>query len=130
MTDMVDRGPTWGLLRYLRPMDRHVAAIRSLPVPQIKFNYRGTLETPPAPLIYGASIPVGGGGVLHADNLRAYLLNVEIVITEGQLAVLWKYSVNVHRPSTIEHLVDSFQGHVAAMLDHVRKSHSQEEPCE
>jgi amino acid adenylation domain-containing protein/non-ribosomal peptide synthase protein (TIGR01720 family) len=104
--------PAWGLLRYLNAA--HSAELKSFPAPEIKFNFLGTLDAPSDAILFGARPVAVSSGVLAAENPRAYLLNLELAIVDGQLDVVWKFNSAIHQHASIKRLADIFEEVVLA----------------
>lgn len=97
---------SWGIQRYLCPDAAITRQLAALPVPQVKFNFQGTLWHCGSLLRGPLNRPVRGA--LHPDNIRAYPLNVELAVMGGQLQCQCVYGRHLHRRPRIEALVDSF----------------------
>jgi amino acid adenylation domain-containing protein/non-ribosomal peptide synthase protein (TIGR01720 family) len=111
------RGIGYGVLRYLSD-DATIAALRSMPEPQISFNYLGQgdrLVDPDALL----AIATEGHGPTSSDRgRRSHLLEVNSIIRDGQLRVTWMYSAELHRPATIERLAQAYLDALRVLISH------------
>ena len=58
-------------------------------------------------------------GPLQSDRQRrAHTLDINGGILEGRLRVLWTFSSNIHRRSTIERVADEFLGALRRVIAH------------
>jgi amino acid adenylation domain-containing protein/non-ribosomal peptide synthase protein (TIGR01720 family) len=111
-------GIGYGLLRYLC-RDRAVQAeLAALPQSLICFNYLGQFDSS-----FGGEAPFEPDprprGATHSRaGSRPYLLDVNGLVAEGQLRLLWAYSTNVHRAETIQQLADHYIVHLRALIAH------------
>lgn len=118
------RGLSYGILRYLSQDQQIVQTLRSQPAAQLSFNYLGQFDR------------ILESGVLRWSNesagknqspngLRRYEHDVAGSVLGGQLTVNWLYSRNLHRPETIEDLVENFLRELRTLIEHLKK----EEPA-
>jgi non-ribosomal peptide synthase protein (TIGR01720 family) len=113
------------LLRYLDAGG--AGALRSLPQPEVSFNYLGRVEQPvaaqpdagqagqAAPALF---VPAGGdcGPLYDPRSPRRHLLDVVCDVSEGRLQLRWIYSPDIHRRETVQGLADGFLGALRALL--------------
>ncbi|MGH3785814.1 MAG: non-ribosomal peptide synthase/polyketide synthase, partial [Pseudonocardiaceae bacterium] len=113
-----NRGLSYGALRYLSPADSPAAALRSHPWPQISFNYHGQWDT-----------TVAGDGLLRArgdslgtelapDQLTPHLVDVTGLVQDGELALSWLYSEQVHDEATIRRLAERMVQALGEIVEH------------
>jgi non-ribosomal peptide synthase protein (TIGR01720 family) len=109
-----------GVLRYLASENDVVKRVRSLPVPEVKFNYLGALTAEGA--TQGLFLPIRAEfpGVVNREELRAYLHNLELSIVEGCLEVVWKFSTAIHRPETVKSLLEQYVEKLADLIREYR----------
>jgi amino acid adenylation domain-containing protein/non-ribosomal peptide synthase protein (TIGR01720 family) len=122
------RGIGYGVLRYLTGEAGLAERLRSLPHPDVSFNYLGQLDNV---LPETASFTLANESVAQTQSLRgnqSHLLRVNAGVTEGQLQVVWTYSQDLYRQTTIEKLADRFQKALLALITDCRssKKHSYE----
>jgi non-ribosomal peptide synthase protein (TIGR01720 family) len=98
---------TYGVLRYLdaRP---DAAGLAAAPHADVLFNYLGQADG-----VFSADRslrPSTGplGPMRRRGDVREYLLEINAIVTRGQLRVNWTYGTNHHATSTIERLGDGF----------------------
>jgi non-ribosomal peptide synthase protein (TIGR01720 family) len=103
-----DRGIGFGLLRYLTIDEDIVNKLRSVPVPELSFNYLGQLGTSSSPgsVIIAARESVGP--IRSPRNTRKYLLELSASVADGEFRLHWLYSKNFHFRKTIEALAQSY----------------------
>jgi non-ribosomal peptide synthase protein (TIGR01720 family) len=108
-------GIGYGLLRYLNL--EAASRLQALPQAQVSFNYLGQFQAFSSEPLLGYA-PEESGAVQSAANPRSHLLDINSLISEGQLQIDWQYSENYHRRSTIERLAQSFIMALQALIAH------------
>jgi len=111
-----DRGIGFDLLRFLG--GEPGAALRSLPVPEVVFNYLGQLDAGAAG---DGSFRLSGepaGPSRHPRQVRSHLLEIDGSVSGGRLQVAWTYSADRHLRSTIEALAQRFLVSLRELLAH------------
>jgi non-ribosomal peptide synthase protein (TIGR01720 family) len=108
LRQMPNSGIGYGILRYLLPRHTELATLRDFPPAEVKFNFLGSLATSASATKRFRPVPIELPGVLDADDCRAYLHNIEIVIAGNKLQVEWKYSADAHRAQTIQSLLEQY----------------------
>ena len=115
-----NRGIGYGLLRYLSTEATVTMQLKSLPQPEVSFNYLGQFgfaQPGEASIVTSA---VSYGAVAGAEEYRRTLLDVNGVVTEGELQFAWTYSENIHGSSTIETLANDFIDLLKTLIEHCR----------
>ncbi|MCC6857891.1 MAG: hypothetical protein IT158_04985 [Bryobacterales bacterium] len=104
---MPNRGFGYGLLRYLRGAES-ARRFRSLPQPEVSFNYLGqfTQEPSQAPLLRPAGGP--NGPMRSPLQRRAHRIDVTGGVAGGRLRVEWIYSRDLHQAETIRRTAEAF----------------------
>ncbi|MGK3989851.1 amino acid adenylation domain-containing protein [Sorangium sp. So ce136] len=112
-------GVGYGLLRYLGPDAARAQLAQAAPA-QITFNYLGRFDgsASGAVLAREAREPTGPG--ISPREARRYLLEVNAVVTGGQLELSWIYSPEAHREGTIRALASGFTAELEALIAHCR----------
>ena len=115
-----NRGIGYGLLRYLRGDTTVAGRLRTLPQPEVSFNYLGQFDQ-----VLPASSPFAwakesSGPDRSLRGRRHRLLAVTGCIIGGRLQLDWTYSENLHRWATIERLAQSFLEALRALITHCR----------
>ncbi|HEY7489757.1 MAG TPA: amino acid adenylation domain-containing protein, partial [Candidatus Tectomicrobia bacterium] len=113
-----NRGISYGLLRYLHSDERLSEQVRSLPQAEVSFNYLGQLDQ-----VLSGSLPFrfareSCGLGQSPQESRRHLLNVSGSVSEDRLQLVWIYSENVHRRSTIERLAYGYLQALRTLITH------------
>ncbi len=110
------RGIGYGVLRYLEDPAGLVP-----PVPlDLSFNYLGQIHASadaPTTLLLGAA-PEASGAPHSPVGLRPHLLEVNALISQGELQVTWRYSRHAHQPATIEALAQGYLTNLRTLITH------------
>jgi len=101
-----NHGIGFGMLRYLAADQR----VKTLPTPEISFNYLGQVDatgSEDAPFALDM-VPEAVGRLASPEARRPHLLDVVGLVTGGSLRVDWAYGSAIHEPATIERLARGF----------------------
>ena len=110
------RGLGYGALRYLSPGGE---ALRSMPAPEIAFNYHGQVDRVLAKSgSFFAPARESAGSSVSRTGEREHLLEVIGVVAEGRFTASFRYSGNVHRSSTVETLGERFLSALREIVTH------------
>jgi non-ribosomal peptide synthase protein (TIGR01720 family) len=103
-----NRGIGYGLLKYLGEGDGVARKLRSLPQPEVSFNYLGQFNQmlTETSIFKPAEAPCGP--CRSARQSRTHLIGIDGMIAAGRLQFDWVYSPEAHRRSTIENLANQF----------------------
>jgi len=102
-----NRGIGYGVLRYLG--DREISSkLQALPQAEVIFNYLGQSDQVFSESSLFRPAQESSGTVQSLRGRRSYLLDINGIVTGGQLRLSWTYSDRVHRRTTIERLAESF----------------------
>jgi len=118
-------GIGYGLLRYLAPERPEVEALRQMPAAQLSFVYLGQLgrslsagaERPESPF-RPADEPHGASQDPGAE--RHWLLELASGVRDDRLEMVWSYSEELHRRSTVEALAAACADALRALVDRCR----------
>jgi non-ribosomal peptide synthase protein (TIGR01720 family) len=109
-------GICYGLLRYLSDDPEIVRQLRTLPKPDVRFNYLGQFDQ----VLSGASMfrraRESYGPARDPQSRRTHVLAIEGLVTEGQLRFEWIYSTNMHHRSRIEGIANHYLGALRALI--------------
>ena len=110
------RGLGYGLARYLR----RDAEVVVQPAAEVLFNYLG--QTDRVLSAGDAWKPVLGlnGPEVGCANRRSHLLEINGIVSAGQLAMTWTFSANIHDRATIVRLAERYNGILGALVDRCR----------
>jgi amino acid adenylation domain-containing protein/non-ribosomal peptide synthase protein (TIGR01720 family) len=113
-----ERGIGYGVLRYLCDEAQASGQLRSLPQPEVSFNYLGQFDNvlPESSLFALATESVGAAQSLKGS--RSHVLRINASVTGGQLQLALTYSENLHRPETIEQLAQWVVAELRAIIAH------------
>ncbi|MBW4428340.1 MAG: amino acid adenylation domain-containing protein [Nostoc desertorum CM1-VF14] len=112
-----NRGIGYGIVRYLTSDIQVAQKLRSLPQPEVAFNYFGQVDFSQASLFQFA--PESPGTIRQKQGNRPHLLDVIGVISEDRLEMNFIYSENIHRQSTIESLAEYFMETVRSLISSI-----------
>lgn len=117
-------GIGYGLLRYLVEDVEMAQQIRSLPEPEVSFNYLGQLDQVlnESELFYTANESCGR--TRHQTARRSRLLEINAHVSNRQLQVEWNYSAAIHEQRTIEKLAQRFVDALRAVIAACREPHT------
>ncbi|MFJ4576773.1 amino acid adenylation domain-containing protein [Streptomyces sp. NPDC088846] len=103
LAEVPDRGVGYGILRYCGDADVQ-ERLRSLPRPEISFNYLGQFESavPGLGRFAGADEPMGQAE--SPAGRRAHLIDILASVQSGSLSVTVSFSRNIHEKRTAETL--------------------------
>ncbi|MDF5715312.1 MAG: amino acid adenylation domain-containing protein [Rhizonema sp. NSF051] len=112
------KGIGYGLLRYLSSDPEIAAQLQTQTLAEISFNYLGqfTQVLNTSSVIQLATEPSGQSHSLQGK--RAYLLDINAIITNERLQIDWTYSTNVHQQSTIENIALEFVATLRELITH------------
>lgn len=104
LRNIPQNGINYGILKYLNQN----SSLQVTPQPQLKFNYLGQFDQvlPDSSIFQLASQTTSPNRSLQGS--RSHLLEIDGMVTGGQLRLDWTYSQNIHHPTTIERLAESF----------------------
>ena len=113
-----NRGIGYGLLRYCGADTELTRQLRSLPQPEVGFNYLGQFDNVLA--VSALYRPAQGscGPAFSLRGNRNHLLEINSVVSDGVLRVDWCYSENLHRRETIEALAERFLTSLRSLIAH------------
>jgi amino acid adenylation domain-containing protein/non-ribosomal peptide synthase protein (TIGR01720 family) len=107
-------GINYSVLKYLNPNN----TLQSTPQPQLKFNYLGQFDRvlSDTSIFQLSSQTTGSNRSLKGS--RSYLIEIDGMVTGGQLRLDWTYSQNIHHPATIERLAEDFREKLRRLINH------------
>jgi len=112
-----NRGLGYGVLRYLSPNAAMRAQLAASPLPQLCFNYLGSVDGLAAEPILGVASETPGADVSPASK-RPYLLEVLAQVKDSCLQLEIIYSNALHRRTTIQNLADNMLECLESLIDH------------
>ncbi|HVG20470.1 MAG TPA: amino acid adenylation domain-containing protein, partial [Blastocatellia bacterium] len=113
-----NRGVGFGLLRYGNADAGAAEKMRSLPEPEVSFNYLGQLDRGFEGLRLLRPIAQAGGRTRSDRAKRSHLIEINASVMAGRLQLEWIYGENIHRRETIEGLAREFIDALGSIIDH------------
>jgi non-ribosomal peptide synthase protein (TIGR01720 family) len=114
-----NRGIGYGLLRYLSQNWEIATEFSSA---EVAFNYLGQFDQVLAKSSLFSLAQESSGSTKSLNNKRTHLLEINGGIYQGNLAINWSYSKNLHRQSTIETLAQNFIKLLRSLIAHCQSS--------
>lgn len=113
LRNIPQNGIIYGVLKYLNQN----SSLQATPQPQLKFNYLGQFDQVlPDSSFQLADQTTGLNRSLQGK--RSHLLEIDGMVTGGQLRLNWTYSQNIHHPATIKRLAESFIEALRLLIAH------------
>src|SRR5262249_48613876 len=94
--------------RYLSDNPDLSRALRSLPRPELSFNYLGQFDHLASDLLSMRPAPESVGPIRSPLSERTHVIEINASVSEGRLQARWTYSENLHRQATIERLAQTY----------------------
>lgn len=116
LREISGRGRSYGLLRYLSGSQEVVSRLKSLPQPELIFNYLGQFKLVSAGPRPWRLARESCGTSRCPDGKRSHLIQVIGGVFDDQLKVDWVYSENFHKRTTVENLAFTFGGTLRALI--------------
>ncbi|HEY54189.1 MAG TPA: AMP-binding protein [Caldilineae bacterium] len=110
-------GIAYGLVRYLG-RESLARRLRSLPEPQLSFNYLGQSEQGQAPSALLGPAPEFKGPDRSPEAHRSHLIEINGGVSEGRLTMSWRYSRAQYRSDTIQWLARHFLDALQEIIRH------------
>jgi len=114
------QGLGYGLLRYLIPDQEIAVKLQAGNRPQISFNYLGQFDqmVSSSSLFSSAMNDVADmKGSFGPGNLRPHLIDVVTMVMNNQLHITFRYSENIHRPETIDRLLQNYLTNLRSIIN-------------
>jgi len=105
-----NEGIGFGILRYLKKLDVLT------PKPAVIFNFLGN-QKPFNSTVLGKGEFISKG-VRSEETERHHLLEINALIEEGNLNLLFSFSEKFHKPETIQNLVELFEKALRELIEH------------
>jgi amino acid adenylation domain-containing protein/non-ribosomal peptide synthase protein (TIGR01720 family) len=111
------RGISYGILRYLGD-DNIKQQLKAMPQAEVRFNYLGQSDQVFFESSFVAPARESTGAVRSGRSQRGVLLEINGIVTGGQLRLDWIYSRAIHRRTTIATLSQQFMVALRTLIDH------------
>jgi non-ribosomal peptide synthase protein (TIGR01720 family) len=113
-----NRGIGFGLLRYLSDDAGLRATMEAVPAPEIVFKYMSEYGPKQIESSYSKRLRLLTGPNLSPRGHRPNLFEIDGSVSEGRLEVVWTYSENVHKRSTVEKLTQKLAEELRLLIAH------------
>jgi non-ribosomal peptide synthase protein (TIGR01720 family) len=110
-----ENGINYGVLRYLSKEGSK--ALQNLPKAELTFNYLGQLDQTLSGTIFQPGEESAGPG-RSPRGQRSYLVEINSSISAGRLQLVWIYSRNCHRSSSIEQFAAYYMQALREIIAH------------
>lgn len=107
-------GISYSVLKYLSQN----SSLQATPQPQLKFNYLGQFDQVLSDTSIFKLAAQTTGPNRSLQGSRSHLIEIDGMVTSGQLQLTWTYSQNIHHPTTIERLAESFIQELRRLIAH------------
>jgi non-ribosomal peptide synthase protein (TIGR01720 family) len=119
LRNVPSHGIGYGLLRYLN--DDTKEQMRSLPEPEVSFNYLGQLDQMRNVSELFSLAKESCGRTRHQSARRNRLIEINAHVIDQQLQVDWNYSTAFHHQRTIEKLAQNFMAALRLIIAECRE---------
>jgi len=113
-----NHGIGFGLLKYMSEKSEVVSALRTLPEPQISFNYLGQFDQAGANTGAFKGAKESSGPDHSTLGERSHFIEINGSVAGSRLQLDWTYSENIHARGTIERLAHDFIANLRAIITH------------
>ncbi len=111
------QGIGYGLLRYLSG-EKNRELLRSVPQADVSFNYLGQFDQLFGETSLFRPAPESSGPTQGWREKRKHLLEINGLIADGQLRMVFSFSENLHNPNTVERLAQGFVTAIRSLIEH------------
>jgi amino acid adenylation domain-containing protein/non-ribosomal peptide synthase protein (TIGR01720 family) len=108
-------GLGYGALRHLTESG---SGLGHGPAPEISFNYLGRFDTGATGDGFYRGWCEYPGNERSPGQRRAHLLEINGIVTDGELEFSWTYSTSAHHEETVRRLADGFAAALAEIVEH------------
>ncbi|MEO1622877.1 MAG: condensation domain-containing protein, partial [Cyanobacteria bacterium J06632_3] len=112
-----NQGIGYGVLRYLQPAERDSQNTLEAETP-IRFNYLGQTDQLFTSESWLAPATESTGASRSPQDIRDILLEINAVVSRGQLTLHWTYSQARHKPETISSWANLYLQHLNSLIQH------------
>nr|WP_322692483.1 non-ribosomal peptide synthetase/type I polyketide synthase [Nostoc sp. DedSLP03] len=111
------RGIGYGILRYLCADAEVKERLQRIPTPEISFNYLGQFDQVQFKTGWNVASKPAGYEQSSQQN-REHQLEIDCLVTAGELQIIWAYSSQIHQRNTIENLAQSYLQNIRDLIEH------------
>jgi tyrocidine synthetase III len=121
-----DKGLGYDILKYLTPNDKRKGLVFELE-PEISFNYLGQFsnETGNQSGSFQMS-PLSAGNTVSTDGLMHYKIDINGMIANGKLTLVFTYNTREFDSQKIQKLADLYKSQLRAIIHHCMKKEDSE----
>ncbi|MCV3214789.1 amino acid adenylation domain-containing protein [Plectonema radiosum NIES-515] len=120
-----NRGIGYGLLRYLSGNAEITSQLSAISQAEVSFNYLGQFDWGRQENSFFKLAPESVGAEHSQQETSSHLLDINGLVTEGQLKFDWTYSENFHQRSTVENLAEDFVVRLRSLIVHCSSANTQ-----
>jgi amino acid adenylation domain-containing protein/non-ribosomal peptide synthase protein (TIGR01720 family) len=114
LRNIPQNGINYSVLKYLNPN----SCLQARSQPPLKFNYLGQFDQVLSDTSVFKLAAQTTGPNRSLQGSRSHLLEIDGMVTNGQLQLTWTYSHNIHYPDTIERLAAHFIQELRRLIAH------------
>jgi non-ribosomal peptide synthase protein (TIGR01720 family) len=118
------RGIDFGALRCLSADESVRESLRSLPTPELRFNYLGRLDGVLSETSEFLPAAESRGTERSPRAPSRYLLDLVVWVSGDRLQVSWNYDGRLFRRETVEALAQGYVVELRALIEHCRTLHT------
>lgn len=112
------RGFGYGLLRYLTADQASARLLQAAPEAQVSFNYLGQFDQLAGETVLFRPASLDSGPTRSPRQKRRHLIDINGLLSNGQLQLTFSFSANLHHASTLERLAQDFERALRALILH------------
>lgn len=112
------RGLNYGVLRYLSDDEELAATFRSMPQPEVSFNYLGQLDQMMPFLGQFSPARESSGPVRSERALRRHAIEIACWVADGRFETVWRFGNTLQRRETIEKLAHDYVHALKEIVEH------------
>ncbi|NEP51731.1 MAG: AMP-binding protein, partial [Moorea sp. SIO3C2] len=113
-----ERGIGYGILRYLNQDEQIRTQLAALPAAEVSFNYLGQFKSSQSQQVSWQGAWESAGANQSPQINRAHLLEINALIVEGQLQIIWTYNSCIYKDTTINNLAENYRETVNKIIVH------------
>ncbi|PLZ94152.1 non-ribosomal peptide synthetase, partial [Fischerella thermalis] len=112
-----NQGVGYGIWRYLRG-DEVAQVLQALPQAEVAFNYLGQFDQSLSSSSLFQFAPESSGRVYSPQETLPYLLEINGMVSAGQLRLEWSFSQQIYQSATVEKLAVGYIDALRSLITH------------
>ncbi|OKH14704.1 non-ribosomal peptide synthetase [Fischerella major NIES-592] len=116
-----NQGMGYGIWRYLRG-DEVAQALQALPQAEVAFNYLGQFDQSLSSSSLFQFAPESSGRVYSPQETLPYLLEINGMVSAGQLRLEWSFSQEIYQSTTVEKLAVGYIDALRSLITHCQSA--------